>query len=255
MCVLSRRDPEIIMAKHLHAPETPSLLYQLDPEGKPTSTGKHSGGNEDSKEFKDRYGLKPSFQLDCSACCWTFLVTKRSYAYETNAGKINLVHFGDPLNLKPQRTLCFLTCGWEHGRLMTDCSSNPLQHRFRRITHGSNTFQLYTSGSSEPTAISMGDSIIARFEGIAFSNVTDDVYDVTHVNDKNVEGVDMNYYDAALMEYFRMKNDQGPLKGKCEYGAENPVPRPPRKISTTPPKPTDSALTPAKSSNKKNSTK
>ena len=201
--------------KHRHSPDVPAELLKQDTEGKPTDEGKDSGENDTSKEFEKRYDLKPNFHLECSACCWTFLVDVRRY--ERIAGKANVVEFGEPLNPDEERTICFLSFSREHGKIMTDRMCKPDQRVSRRVSYGSYTYQLYTNGK-DPKTVTIGEPIIARLESIATSYRRDgDYYCMTTILDKDIAGTSMNYCNAALFEFFRMKDDQDPLKGKCVY--------------------------------------
>ena len=175
----------------------------------------YSGGDRNSRAFQKRYGLKPRFNIECKACCWSFLVKQRKY--EVSIGGFDCVTYGKELSQK--RPECYLCMGQEHGQFQAQ-KSGPCRPRDRILQSGY-TYQLYENDSgASPGTIPVGKAVTARLESIALTKYQPDEIPVDLKPD-NVAGTTMNYFNAALLELFRMKNKQESLRGKVEHQSQS----------------------------------
>ena len=180
---------------HNHSPRVPDYLIGLE-----------AGQDTSSSTFQCQYDISVGWEINCTACCWTYLTDTRRYM--PIQGEDNRVTFGQP---DRKWTQCFISHKQEnskHGQFKT--KKDP--ESYGKVVAGSlikknSTFRLYsTDYTPEPTVIGTSINAVVRVESIA----------VPCVMDQNIPGSCLNYNNAAILELYRDSNRQLPLKGVCE---------------------------------------
>ncbi len=142
---------------------------------------------------RDRTLIRPTFVLECTACCWSYLCGRN---YRQLNG-LRMVKFDDQAN-----TSCYVNgnrgvC----GVVMTGYDLNIFPCGPRPVDH-SVVYQLY---GAPPGAIAIGAPMTARIEAIGVRVLTAN----------HMKGTYLNYADAAMLEVFMEAHCLPSLKGQC----------------------------------------
>lgn len=169
--------------------------------------GMLAGQDKDGYKFQEQYEIVTDWDINCAACCWTYL-TKQRYYRAANKGDDTRVTYGQT---ETQWTQCYISPRQEnskHGQFKTIRDTKS----YGRPVAGSlikknSTFRLYTNDYiPEPTVIGTATNVIIRVESIA-------VHCVTNLN---INGSCLCYNNAAILELYRAKNSKPTLNGVCE---------------------------------------
>lgn len=188
----------LVTMTHRHVHNVPSYLIELP-----------AGQNDDTKKFQQQYEISVEWNLNCTACCWTYLTQYRKY--QTRQGDDTQVTFGEA---KETWTQCFISPKQDnskHGQFKTDNKSNDTSLYGRRVPGSlikrNSTIRLYSvDRTPEPTVIGSAINVVARIESIG----------VPSVEDHNVKGSCLSYSNAAILELYREKKMKRALQGVCE---------------------------------------
>ena len=181
--------------RHSHSPDVPVYLIDVT-----------AGQDTKSSTFQQQYHITPEWDVNCTACCWTYLTRTRHY--KPTQGEENRVTFGQADGNWVQ---CFISPKQEnskHGQFKTQREPES----YGRVVAGSlikknSTFRLYSKDyTPEPTIIGTSINAVVRVESIAVSCVID----------HNIQGSCLNYNNAAILEMYRASTHQTALNGVCE---------------------------------------
>ena len=185
------------MAQHHHAEGVPVILDNLD-----------AGQDENSIGFQNQYNIHDvNWDINCAACCWTYLTQVRNYDVEQGA---NQVRFGQAHNL----VRCFIsprTPSNSNGQFKTEEDPQFGYPVLGLLVRSYSTFRFYANQQiPTPEQIAVGTPVTARIESIA----------IQHVTDRKIIGSWLCYNHAALCELFRERERLPPLQGVCVAGQQ-----------------------------------
>ena len=194
-----------------------------------------SGLSEHSKAFQDWCHLDPPFDLECSGCCWIYLVNTRQY---TTAQDARIVRYGKAATY----TACYVDGpqgkNGQNGVVKTN-KDPTLGELVDRPFSSSRSYQLYRPihegervDPPPPVVLAMGEPVTARIEAIAVIELRESKHDL--------QGCQLNYCDAALLELFRATQTgvaSDSMKGRCCWPLPVPEPKPKPKPDEPIPKP------------------
>ena len=187
------------MAQHNHAAGVPQFLVGLD-----------AGQDDNSNEFRLQYNINVGWNINCAACCWSYLTQVRNYA---TAQGVTRVRFGQAPNL----VSCFIaraTPGNVHGQFKTGQDLNVGTPVLGLLVRDYSTFRFYANPAiPSPQRIGSHVPVMARIESISIHQVTD----------QKINGSYLCYNHAALCELFRATAANPvlpPLQGVCVAGQQ-----------------------------------
>ena len=165
-----------------------------------------AGRDKDSEKFQEQYEIVTAWDIDCAACCWTYLTKQRHY--KASKGYNTRVTYGQT---ETQWTQCYISPKQEnskHGQFKIIRDKNT----YGRPVAGSlikknSTFRLYAKDHTpEPTVIGTATNVVIRVESIA----------VHYVTNLNINGSCLSYNNAAILELYCAKYSKPTLNGVCE---------------------------------------
>ena len=181
-----------------------------------------AGQDKDSEKFQEQYRIVTEWDINCAACCWTYLIKQRYYG--TSRGNNTRVTYGQT---EAQWTQCYISPKQEnskHGQFKT-IKDTKLHGRpvAGSLIKKNTTFRLYTKEyTPEPTVIGTATNALICVESIAVHCVTN----------QNINGSCLSYNNAAILELYRANNLKPPLNGVCEI-EEIPLIKPVATADTT----------------------
>jgi len=149
------------------------------------------------RNFLEEWCSKNKYDLRCTGCCWRFLTQEREYRTVMGASN-DRVTFGE----SKEYLLCYIDKGRVHGQYRF-VDENPDQSKSPTLSSGGKICKFSRDLSSTSGIKEAGVKIVSS---IAF-NV---------LKTKDINGTAVSYYDAAVLEYFRVANDKSSLKGNYE---------------------------------------
>eukprot|EP01103_Thecamoeba_quadrilineata_P003290 TRINITY_DN13081_c0_g1_i1.p1 TRINITY_DN13081_c0_g1~~TRINITY_DN13081_c0_g1_i1.p1 ORF type:complete len:209 (+),score=10.52 TRINITY_DN13081_c0_g1_i1:40-666(+) len=161
-------------------------------------TGIDSGFHQRSRAFCAKYQLQPSFDINCLACCATYLQAR---GYQFTLGGFAHVSYGPN-----PTTSCFLDgprgSRGVHGLVATGVDFNLGQPMTKtRPVDKSHSYQFY---NANPGGLAIGSILTARVEAIA----------VTQIRNRNkLVACYLNLCDAALLESYLTQMHRRSLDG------------------------------------------
>ena len=167
------------MAQHNHAQGVPQVLAGLD-----------AGQDVNSNQFQQYYRINVvGWDINCAACCWTYLTQVRNYAIAYGQ-----VRFGLP-------DIDFIRCfiapaagGNPHGQFKTEQDPHLGTPVLGLLVRSSSTFRFYADPAiPSPQQIGSDVTVTARIESISIHKVTDE----------KINGSWLCYNHAAVCERFR----------------------------------------------------
>ena len=184
------------MAAHMHDGRAPRDLEQKD-----------SGGNSDkSQRFMEKLQIRPTFDITCAACCWSYLVNQRKY----EDGGEDDIHEGVKFG-KCMGTKCYIDGprGPRVNCVVKTDYDNSLGKRKPCAVRDSHTYQFYVKRDAKDS-VALGASILmnVRIEAIAVGKIQ---------SKKDLQNCYFSYCDAALHELYREKEGKVSLQGECVY--------------------------------------
>ena len=172
----------------------------------PSLIGIPAGQDKDSEKFQEQYEIVTKWDVNCAACCWTYLTKERHYT--TCECPDTRVTYGQA---DKQWTRCYISPKQEntkHGQFKTKKETELYGRPVAGLLIKNNsTFQLYSKEyTPEPTVIGTTNNVVTRVESIA----------VHCVIDQNINGSCLSYNNATILELYRAKNQKPALQGVCE---------------------------------------
>ena len=194
------------MAQHHHAVGVPAILVNLN-----------AGQDDNSIGFQQYYNINVvGWDINCAACCWTYLTQVRNYATEHG---VNHVRFGQVHNL----VSCFVAPPIgpnppnRHGQFKTEQNLQFGTPVLKLLVSDFSTFRFYANPPiPPPKQIGIGTPVTARIESIS----------IHKVSDEKINGSWLYYNHAALCELFRATAANPalpPLHGVCVAGQQGQV--------------------------------
>lgn len=191
---------------HVHGQGVPSHLKNTD-----------AGQDGNSVGFQRQYDIVVNWDINCAACCWTYLKEERHYV--PVQGDYDRVTFGNSEDF----TSCFVaekSPGNVNGqfKIYHGLDDDPEVHVLGTLAESPRTVKLYTRKDQKRVSdLQIGadiNDVNARIVSIAIPSVTD----------SNINGSRLCYNHAALCELYRQKRGQTAATSGNRRKSEGPLP-------------------------------